>query len=535
MPNPFSYKSQLTPKLLRFFIIMILTLGILFRFINLDKKIYWGDETFTSLRLSGYTTPEVDRQLFDGRVVTINDIQKYQSINSQKKLTDTIKGLALEEPQLPPLYFLIARFWVKCFGNSIAVTRGISALISLLIFPCTYWLCLELFGSSMVGWIAMAIMAVSPFHVLYAQEARPYSLWTVTILLSSTFFLRAVRLKTKLSWFLYTITTTLSLYTYLLTILVTIGNGLYILVIESFRLSKTVISYILATLLAILAFSPWIVAITVNFNGLIESSKWAIETTSISNLIQEWMRNISYSFMDFWYLFTYFPDSGFNLSFGTYLIPLLLTLVGYSVYFICRRTPKKIWFFILILIGSNSLPMILSDLFSGGYRSIMARYFVPCYLGIHLSVAYLFAEKINPINRKFFVTNLWKLSFVVLLLGGIISCSVSSQAETWWTKRTLDHVLVSKLINQTSDPLVIIDDYLPSVASLSHILNPDVEFQFLKNNKISKIPQKFSNVFLLESSKFPVNKFENEQKVKLKLIYKGRKENLWKLDGQFIK
>ncbi|MEH2467342.1 glycosyltransferase family 39 protein [Nostoc sp.] len=522
-------KLSVTPIWIQFLIIIVLTLGIFFRFINLDKKIYWGDETFTSLRLSGYTTKEVESQLFDGRIVTIEDIQKYQRTNSQKKSTDTIKGLALEEPQLPPLYFLIARFWVKLFGNSIAVTRSISALISLLIFPCTYWLCLELFGSSMVGWIAMAIMAISPFNILYAQEARPYSLWAVTIVLSSASFLRALRLKTKVSWLLYTITMTVGLYTYLLTILIAIGNGLYLLVIERLRFTKTVIVYILASLLALLAFVPWILAIAVNYNSFKETSTWAFETMSISNVIQEWMRNISYSFMDFWYLFTYFPDSRFNLSFGIYLIPLLLILVGYSIYFICRETPLKISVFLLTLMGANSLPLVLPDLLSGGYRSIMARYFVPSYVGIHLSVAYLFAKKMNPINRKLFVANLWKLSFVALLMGGIISCYVSSQAETWWNKRTLDHVIVSKLINQTSHPLLILEKNIPTVLSLSHVLNPDVEFQFINTKQLQIIPDKFINVFLLESPKFSVNRFEEKQKLKVKLVYKGRKQNLWKV------
>ncbi|MEH2406129.1 glycosyltransferase family 39 protein [Nostoc sp.] len=522
-------KLSITPKGIKFLIIIILTLGIFFRFINLDKKIYWADETFTSLRLSGYTTKEVESQLFDGRIVTIEDIQKYQRTNSQKQITDTIKGLAVEEAQLPPLYFLIARFWVKLFGNSIAITRSISALISLLIFPCTYWLCLELFGSSMVGWIAMAIMAVSPFNVLYAQEARPYSLWAVTIVLSSASFLRALRLKTKVSWLLYAITMTLGLYTYLLTILVAIANGLYVLVIERFRFTKTVIAYILASLLAFLAFVPWILAIVINFESFQETSKWALETMPISNLIQEWMRNISYSFMDFWYFFTYFPDSRFNLSFGIYLIPLLLILVGYSIYFICRESPPKISVFLLTLMGANSLPLMLSDLASGGYRSIMARYFVPTYVGIHLSVAYLLAKKINPINKELFVANLWKLSFVALIMGGIISCSVSSQAETWWTKRTLDHVIVYKIINQTSHPLLILQKDISTVASLSHALNPDVEFQFENTKQPLIIPDKFTNVFLLESSKFPINKFEEDQKLKVKLIYKGRKENLWQV------
>ena len=39
-----------------------------------------------------------------------------------------------------------------------------------------YWLCLELFESSVTAWLAVAIIAISPFQIVYAQEARPYSL-----------------------------------------------------------------------------------------------------------------------------------------------------------------------------------------------------------------------------------------------------------------------------------------------------------------------------------------------------------------------
>ncbi|MEH1925598.1 hypothetical protein [Nostoc sp.] len=36
--------------------IALCAIAKVFGLLNLDKKIYWGDETFTSLRLSGYTT-----------------------------------------------------------------------------------------------------------------------------------------------------------------------------------------------------------------------------------------------------------------------------------------------------------------------------------------------------------------------------------------------------------------------------------------------------------------------------------------------
>ncbi len=66
-----------------------------------------------------------------------------------------------------------------------------------------YWLCQELFHDSSTRWVAVGLMAVSPFHVLYAQEAREYSLHTALILVSSTLLLRSLRLATWQSWAWY--------------------------------------------------------------------------------------------------------------------------------------------------------------------------------------------------------------------------------------------------------------------------------------------------------------------------------------------
>ena len=51
------------PKGLRFLVIVLIVLGVFFRFINIDRKVYWFDETFTSLRISGYTEKEAIAQL----------------------------------------------------------------------------------------------------------------------------------------------------------------------------------------------------------------------------------------------------------------------------------------------------------------------------------------------------------------------------------------------------------------------------------------------------------------------------------------
>jgi len=234
------------PSWLRFLILTLLVLGLFFRLGNLDRKVYWFDETYTSLRTSGFTEFEVIQNLSNTGIIDRETLQKYQHPNPEKNVVDTIRSLALEDPQHPPFYYLLARFWMQVFGNSPAAMRSLPALISLLAFPGIYWLCLELFASPLVGLIAVALLAVSPLHILYAQEARQYSLWTVTVLLSSIALLRAIRLKTKVSWLIYALTLTASLYTFLLSFLVASGHGIYVLVSEKFKFSKTLISYFLA-------------------------------------------------------------------------------------------------------------------------------------------------------------------------------------------------------------------------------------------------------------------------------------------------
>jgi len=112
--------------------------AIFFRFVNLDRKMYWIDEAYTSWRISGYTEAELIQQVSNGQPITVKELAKFQHINSEKSVSGTIQGLAVAEPQLPPLYFVLARFWVQCFGASVAVTRSLSAVFSLLSLPCLY-------------------------------------------------------------------------------------------------------------------------------------------------------------------------------------------------------------------------------------------------------------------------------------------------------------------------------------------------------------------------------------------------------------
>ena len=127
-----NYHNSSLDKWVRFLIIVILVMGIFFRFANLQNKVYWIDEGYTSLGISGYTESEFIQELGDGQIKQIKSLQNYQRINAEKSVLNTVKKLALEKSQLTPLYFVAARCWVQLFGDSIAVTRSLSAVFSVL-------------------------------------------------------------------------------------------------------------------------------------------------------------------------------------------------------------------------------------------------------------------------------------------------------------------------------------------------------------------------------------------------------------------
>ena len=167
----------------RWLILILLIFGLVFRVAQLDGKVFWVDEVATAMRVAGYTKAEVIAALADGRVLSVDDLQRYQHLSRERTWSDTLQAL-VRSPEHAPLYFLLLRGWQQMWGSSVRVMRSFSLLWSVLALPGLYWLSWEVFGSLAVSSVAVGLMAVSPFFVAYAQEARPYSFWVVSLLVS---------------------------------------------------------------------------------------------------------------------------------------------------------------------------------------------------------------------------------------------------------------------------------------------------------------------------------------------------------------
>ncbi|WP_392481362.1 glycosyltransferase family 39 protein [Nostoc sp. C110] len=525
------------PSWLRFLIIFLLTMGILFRFFNLDTKVYSHDETYTSLRISGYTRTEAQNKLFNGSVIGKESFAQFQGVN-KKSLNDTIMTLAKEDSLHPPLYYIIARLWLEVFGNSVTAIRSLSALISLLVFPGVYWLCRELFNVPLlVPGVAIALMAISPIQLVYAQEAQEYILWLVTILLSSASLLRAMRLESQdqdqltkqrqqpetfTIWSIYAVTLAISLYTFLWSAFVAVAHGIYVITTARFQFSSTVRTYLLASLMGFLAFMPWFVVVIGDFFQFLISADKATPQSSLMPRFEFLLMQLSRIFFDI----DLSLDNQFN-----YLITLICFIfVGYSIYFLCQTTNYKVWLFIIILIVVPVLPLILPDLMVEDIQS-SEPYFIPSYLGIQVAVAYLLGTKIY--NESVSRHNIWYAIVGLVIICGLISCKVNFQAETWWNKGTsYGNPQVAQIINLTTRPLLISDalgNNYGNVFSLSYLLEPKVQFLLVQNQKIPKIPDRFADVFLFNPSDSWRETIEKKYNLKTDIVYSDKYYSVWKL------
>ena len=86
----------------------------------------------------------------------------------------------IEVDQHPPLYYSLLHLWIGLFGSLEGAVRAFSALASVLTIPVFYAGCRRLLDPATAG-IAVFILAISPFHVQFAQETRMYALLTLEV------------------------------------------------------------------------------------------------------------------------------------------------------------------------------------------------------------------------------------------------------------------------------------------------------------------------------------------------------------------
>ncbi len=160
----------------------------------------------------------------------------------------------------PPLYYDALHFWMRLFGDGPSTVRALSAICGILAIPVMFRMTAAIFDDA-TGLVAAALLALSVFHVEYAQEARMYALLAFLSLLSMTCFLRLVSSPSRWAFAGYVLFSALLAYTHAYSAFVIIAQVLYLAGVAIvahdvwLRVWRRVL---LAQAFVILLFLPWV-------------------------------------------------------------------------------------------------------------------------------------------------------------------------------------------------------------------------------------------------------------------------------------
>ncbi|MGH7728685.1 MAG: glycosyltransferase family 39 protein [Vulcanimicrobiaceae bacterium] len=483
---------------------LALLAGLFFRFYNLDRKVFWDDEIYSALRVQGYTEALLVERAAEFKTAgDLRAVLHSPRVPSARGALDTIAGLATEEPQHAPLFYLLERLWTHVFGSSLFSMRFLPAILGALALPAMYWLCLELFDSGRAAWLGAAFVAISPVQVLYSQEFREYSLWTVAILVMSALFLRAVRLMTPLAWGWFAATLTFCLYVSPLSAPIAGGYGIYVGLATTAPRRRRAFLPVLAYAIAFALFAPWLLQIAGHLHQIDRGTELGVgPRIMLAQTARTFVAMFKFDFLDLNIL----NSASRNVLLAA---PAAIFVLG-ALYVTWRFASTNVRGFIVTLMAANVLPVLALYLFSSAVTLSPVRFLLPFFLAVDLTLVVLFRTMIDgvgvsPARRRF-----WAAALVIVVGAKLTQCALSSQAVTWWNTLEQNSISIAQTVDRSQRPLLVDAGYLVYALALSEYLKPDVPVALFPSCYLcagapnrepglaSLHPQRFSDVFLLD-------------------------------------
>jgi uncharacterized membrane protein len=204
--NPLSRLGHVALWLLGLFAV-----AVIIRFTNLAAKPAWMDEVATTI----FSLGNYSRMIPLNEVISLEQVLRPLQITPGASANDVITHLLIEDNH-PPTYFVLAHWWMALFHRltgqpegyaSLWAERALPAFLGALAVPATYVLAWFSFRdrtafqenretfqqNRFIALLCALLMAISPFGIFMAQEARHYSLAILAVIASLSCFVLAVK------------------------------------------------------------------------------------------------------------------------------------------------------------------------------------------------------------------------------------------------------------------------------------------------------------------------------------------------------
>jgi uncharacterized membrane protein len=177
-------------------LVVWIVIGAVLRFTQLTGKPPWTDEFATLVFTLGnsFQTVPVDQ------AISLDTLLQPLQLNPEAGASAVLHHLITEDHH-PPLYFVLVHWWMQLFPASgeyvsLWAARSLPALFGVASIPAAYGLGFLAFRgtrSHLVGHLAAAMIAVSPYGVFLSQEARHYTLGILWVIASLCCFVVAIQ------------------------------------------------------------------------------------------------------------------------------------------------------------------------------------------------------------------------------------------------------------------------------------------------------------------------------------------------------
>jgi mannosyltransferase len=321
-----------------FYLLSILFIAAILRLYNLTAMSLWHDEAFSAL------------------------LVKYN-------FGEMMYRIALDVH--PPFYYLVLRSWDFFLGNSLFSLRMFSLIFSLLTLLGVYLLIKEFFKDERLALFASLLVAVNPFQIQYAQEARMYTLGTFLIVFSSYFLLKAIRptgenKKVWFYWILYILSASAAIYTHYYVFFSIFAQVLFVFFIVlkeskfnpvNFIKNKNFKFGLAAYFFIALSYLPWLKTF-LKQTGQVQESYWIpqMDIWSIPNTFWKMTTGLSIDSSKFKYI----------------LIGLMIAVLLAVVFFLKEKKQPAKWLIFLSL----AVPFLAASVFSLKTSVYLDRYFI---------------------------------------------------------------------------------------------------------------------------------------------------------------
>lgn len=350
-----------------------------------------------------------------------------------------------EEGHIGPFYHILNYLFCQLFGYAEWALRMPSAIYGTISVILVYKIA-ELLFSRNIALLSSILLAFSPLHVWYSQEARMYSLWVMLMLLTTFVFIKLLDKGRLRLWILFTLLASGSIWTFLNSIFLLAAMGLYLVVFFR-RYKKELCFFVICMLIAVASYFPGIITLL---------ARTSSDTPGVKGFRAANVFDMMYAF----YVFNVgttlgppldairmlFKQSGPTNAarnivshYGIFMIPAMLVCAGIFLYAIYKAVIRKTnthYIFILVLLFVPLLLIYGITLLSSSFR-FNVRYIL-CALPFYLILLSTAIDGLSKGKR-------WALVSFMMFLSAFSLFNYYFRAE--YAK--LDFRSVVKYLNET--------------------------------------------------------------------------------------